>query len=160
MKSLMLTAVAVLLTPAAAFAQAEAAPQAAQPESLAAQEPQGYAYNPDGRRDPFVSLQNRGRAVPETVASPIARPAGLAGLATSEVSLRGIVQGRNGPVGILQGADTETYIVHPGGKLFDGTIRAITTDTMVILQQVDDPSALEKQREVRKTLRPHTPEAK
>jgi hypothetical protein len=107
-----------------------------------------------------VSLHGRGRAVPETVASPIARPPGLAGLATSEVSLRGIVQGRTGTVGILQGAVTKTYIVHPGGKLFDGTVRAITTDAMVILQQVDDTASLEKQREVRKTLRPHTPEAK
>ena len=153
MKRTITTLVVLLLAPTAALAQAEAAPQPAVAASLTAQEPQGYTYNPDGRRDPFVSLQGRGRAVPETVAAPIARPPGLAGLATSEVSLRGIVQGRNGAVGILQGADTKTYIVHPGGKLFDGTIRAITTDTMVILQQVDDPSALEKQREVRKTLK-------
>jgi Tfp pilus assembly protein PilP len=159
----MLTLAAMLLVPATVLAQAEATPKPAESAALAAQEPQGYTYNPEGRRDPFVSLQNRGRSVPETVtaaASPIARPPGLAGLATSEVSLRGIVQGRSGAVGILQGADTKTYIVHPGGKLFDGTVRAITTDAMVILQQVDDASAQEKQREVRKTLRPHTPEAK
>jgi len=50
--------------------------------------------------------------------------------------------------------------VRPGGKLYDGTIRAITTDAMVILQQVDDSLSQEKQREVRKTIRTHTPEAK
>ena len=46
-----------------------------------------------------------------------------------------------------------------GDKLSDGTIRTITADSMVILQQVNDPLSLEKQREVRKVLR-QTEEAK
>ena len=64
-----------------------------------------------------------------------------------------------GFVGILQGADRKTYIVRAGDRLFDGTIRSITADAMVILQQVNDPLSLEKQREVRKVLR-QTEEAK
>ena len=46
-----------------------------------------------------------------------------------------------------------------GDKLLDGTIRTITQNAMVILQQVNDPLSLEKQREVRKVLR-QTDEAK
>jgi hypothetical protein len=46
-----------------------------------------------------------------------------------------------------------------GDKLLDGSIRSITADAMVILQQVNDPLTLEKQREVRKLLR-QTEEAK
>jgi hypothetical protein len=56
-------------------------------------------------------------------------------------------------VAILQGADSKTYIVRPGERLADGTIRSITSDALVILQQVNDPLSLEKQREVRKVLR-------
>jgi hypothetical protein len=35
----------------------------------------------------------------------------------------------------------------------DGTVRTITPEAVVILQQVRDPLSLDKQREVRKTLR-------
>ena len=62
-------------------------------------------------------------------------------------------------VGILQGVDSKNYIVRVGDQLSDGTIRSITKDSMVILQQVNDPLSLEKQREVRKLLR-QTEEAK
>ena len=55
-------------------------------------EPQGFTYNPDGRRDPFVSLLRRG--ADSAAAAAIARPAGLAGLGTAEVSLRGTITSR------------------------------------------------------------------
>jgi Tfp pilus assembly protein PilP len=85
--------------------------------------------------------------------------AGLAGLGTAEVSLRGTLQSRGDYVGILQGVDSKTYIVRAGDKLADGTIRSISADAMVIQQQVNDPLSLEKQRDVRKMLR-QTEEAK
>jgi len=113
-------------------------------------EPPGFAYNPDGRRDPFVSLLRRGT---DARGMSAARPAGLAGLAVGEVTLRGTVRSREGFVAILQGADQKAYIVRPGDKLFDGTVRAVTQNDVVILQQVNDPLSLEKQREVRKVLR-------
>ena len=88
-----------------------------------------------------------------------AKMAGLGGLGTSEVSLRGVLTSEGAFVGILQGADSKNYIVRVGDRLSDGTIRSITRDSMVILQQVNDPLSLEKQREVRKLLR-QTEEAK
>jgi Tfp pilus assembly protein PilP len=120
-------------------------------------EPKGYTYNPEGRRDPFVSLVRRGAASPGS--APATRPAGLAGLSASEVSLRGTVKGRDGFVAMLQGADKKTYLARPGDKLLDGTIRSITADTLIIVQSVNDPLSLEKEREVRKVLR-QTEEAK
>lgn len=152
--------IACLLLATAAGAQSAAvpAPATAVPAVPSPEEPRGYSYDPEGRRDPFVSLIGRGEDQP--VSTPSARPPGLAGLSTSEVSLRGTMQSRGGYVGIVQGADTKTYIVRPGGKLLDGTIRAITADAMVILQAVDDPLSLEKEREVRKALRQQMEEAK
>ena len=121
-------------------------------QALPPLEPPGFTYNPEGRRDPFVSLVRRG-----TTTAPRrrggSRPAGLAGLETAEVTLRGTVRSREGFVAILQGADQKTYIVRAGDKLLDGTVRTISQNDMVILQQVNDPLSLEKQREVRKVLR-------
>jgi type IV pilus assembly protein PilP len=152
--------------PASVPAPAANAPAAAAPATTAPAtapgaspvEPQGYTYDPQGRRDPFVSMLRRGSEVPHT-GGPGDRPSGLAGLETSEVTLKGTIASQGSYVGILQGVDQKTYIVKAGDRLRDGTIRAITPDSMVITQQVTDPLALEKQREVRKLLR-QTEEAK
>ena len=143
--------------PAAPAAPAAGTPQAPAAEAQGDDKPaaQGYTYNPDGRRDPFVSLLRRGLDSRNT--GP--KMAGLGGLGTSEVSLRGVLTSDGDFVGILQGVDAKNYIVRVGDKLSDGTIRSISKDSMVILQQINDPLSLEKQREVRKLLR-QTEEAK
>jgi Tfp pilus assembly protein PilP len=115
-------------------------------------DPPGFTYNPEGRRDPFVSLLRSGGSVAGGGGTGT-RPTGLPGLAVAEVTLRGTLRGREGFVGILQGADQKTYIVRAGDRLFDGTVRTVTQNDMVIVQQVNDPLSLEKQREVRKVLR-------
>jgi len=150
----------VLLTATLASAQAPSAsaPQGAPP--AAAAEPQGpsaavespaYTYEAQGRRDPFVSLMRRGAdARRSTVGAPAA---GVAGLEASDMVLKGTMQSRTGYVALVEATDKKTYIVKAGDKLADGTVRTITADTMVILQQVNDPLSLEKQREVRKMLR-------
>jgi Tfp pilus assembly protein PilP len=146
------TAPAAAPTPAAAPAPAPA--NAASPATAAAApplEPQGYTYDPQGRRDPFISLLRRGSDMQRSSGS--SRPSGLAGLETSEVTLKGTIATQGSYVGILQGADSKTYIVRAGDKLLDGTIRVINPESMVITQQVTDPLSLEKQREVRKLLR-------
>jgi Tfp pilus assembly protein PilP len=145
---------ATATTPSAPGAPAATAPESAN----SAVEPQGYTYDPQGRRDPFVSLLRRGSDVTRTPAGT-SRPNGLAGLETSEVTLKGTLASQGTYVGILQGSDQKTYIVKAGDKLFDGTIKVIAPDSIVIAQQVTDPLSLEKQREVRKLLR-QTEEAK
>lgn len=161
-RTIALTLTTVLLMASASLAQTPQAESSAPAEPAAvatpktdAVEPRGYTYTPDGRRDPFVSLLRRGGETPQTGA----RVSGLAGLGTAEVSLRGTLQSHGDYVGILQGVDSKTYIVHAGDKLADGTIRSISADAMVIQQQVNDPLSIEKQREVRKLLR-QTEEAK
>lgn len=148
-------AVALLLLPVLAWAQAPAtapvAPPAPRTAAPAPTPPQGFDYDAEGRRDPFVSLVRRGVDPAGSAASR--RSAGLAGLGTAEVTLRGTLQSRDGYVGILQGSDSRTYIVRVGDRLADGTVRSITASALVILQQVNDPLSLEKQREVRKTIR-------
>jgi type IV pilus assembly protein PilP len=159
MRRLVTIAIIGLALSAAVGAQVPQAPASAQPtpdkpsapQASSALEPQGYTYNPAGRRDPFVSLLRRGAEVATSPTGP--RPPGIAGLAVAEVSLRGTVKGRDGFVAMLQGADNKTYLVRPGDKLLDGTVRSIAPDSMVLLQSVNDPLSLETQREVRKVLR-------
>lgn len=125
-----------------------------QPPGAAAPAPsaEAYSYNPEGRRDPFVSLLNRGEDF-RAAGAKTQRPEGLRGLLVSEVTLRGIVRSQGAFVAILQGPDNRTYIVRPNDRLFDGTVRSITADGVVFLQEVNDPLSLVKQREVRKLLR-------
>ena len=113
---------------------------------------QGYTYNAQGRRDPFLPLlKNSGKSTNTTTAA--GRAAGLAGLGVADVSLRGVLMSQGGYVGMLQGTDDKTYIVRTGDKLADGTIRAITGQMMLIHQEIKDPLSRQKEREVRKMLR-------
>jgi Tfp pilus assembly protein PilP len=103
----------------------------------------------DGRRDPFLSLVGSG-----SDARTAARKAeGAAGLTVAEVSVRGVMQSRGALIAMIHGADNKTYIVHQGDKLADGTIKTITTQGLIVVQEVSDPLSLVKQREVRKLLR-------
>jgi hypothetical protein len=108
----------------------------------------GYSYRAEGRRDPFVSLLNRG------IEPGQRRAEGVAGMLAGDVVLRGILQNRGTYLAIVQGPDGKRqYIVHPNDRFADGVVKAITADSMLILQDVNDPLSLTKQREIRKTLR-------
>lgn len=144
---------AVTTTPAAPTSASPAEPRTVLPPL----EPQGYTYDPGGRRDPFVSLMRRGADARRDV--PGGRPSGLAGLAASDLALKGIVTSGSSYVAVAQGADNKTYILHVGDRLLDGTVRAINADSIAILQKVNDPLSTQKEHEVRKVLR-QTEEAK
>lgn len=107
-----------------------------------------YTYDPAGRRDPFVSLLSRGLE-PATGK----KLTGLASLATAEVMVRGVMQSRNSYVALLSGPDGKTYSARVNDRLLDGVIRSVTPQGIVIMQEVNDPLSLVKQREVRKGLR-------
>jgi type IV pilus assembly protein PilP len=121
-----------------------AAPGAAAPAPVV--EP--FTYDPEGRRDPFVSLLSRGLE-PATGK----RLTGLSSLSTGEVMLRGVMQSRNSYVALISGPDGKTYPAHVNDRLLDGVIRSVTPQGIVIMQEVNDPLSLVKQREVRKGLR-------
>jgi type IV pilus assembly protein PilP len=142
-------ALAVLLGSIAAVAQAPPPKPQATP-APAAQPPQAesYTYNPEGRRDPFVNLVGTG-AEPRATR----KGEGVVNLTVSEISVSGIMQSRGGLVAMVQGPDKKTYIVHQGDHLADGTIKTITQQGLIIIQEVNDPLSLVKQREVRKLLR-------
>ena len=155
MKTIILTT--LCLASATAIAQGPQTPPAVQKpvapgESIEKSEPltaSGYSYKVEGRRDPFVSLVGRGS---DPKASAV-RAAGLPGMLINEVNLKGVMKERAGFIAMLQGPDKKTYIVRPGQRLLDGSVKSITADAVIFAQDVNDPLSLVKQREVRKALR-------
>ena len=138
--------------PAKAPAGQPPAPQAAPKPDLPSP-PANFEYAVEGRRDPFLSLVNRG-ADPRTGGTQqVKRAEGVPGLMTSEITVRGIVQTRGSFVAMVAGVDGKVYSVRAGDKLADGVVRQVTAQEVVILQEVNDPLSLDKQREVRKLLR-------
>ncbi len=121
---------------------AVAPPAASEPSAL-------YFYDSGGRRDPFVSLLARGADLPSTSE----RPEGLMGLSVNEVALRGVVLSVGTYLAVLEAPDNKTYIVRPGDRLFDGSVKEITAEFVVFLQEVSDPLSLVTEREIRKGLR-------
>lgn len=153
---------AVLLSGAATIAvgaQAPASPAtpksapAAAPESALPSPPSNFQYSPEGRRDPFLDLVNRGTDAVRAGVAASKRPDGVAGLETNALVVKGIVQSRGAWLAMVSGPDGKVFTVRAGDKLFDGVIRTITAQAVVIFQEVNDPLSLEKQREVRKFLR-------
>jgi Tfp pilus assembly protein PilP len=134
-------------TPAGAAASAPANPAEAPPAP-----PPNFSYTVDGRRDPFLSLVNRGttgrNAQPGTV-----RAEGLGGISVEEVAIRGIFQTRGQWVAMIAAPSGRTYSIRAGDRLLDGTVKAIAPREVVLMQDVTDPLSLQKQREVRKSLR-------
>ncbi|HJZ70676.1 MAG TPA: hypothetical protein VKE51_02995 [Vicinamibacterales bacterium] len=138
--------------PAATSGESKPSAPAATPQAPAAPAPpapEAYSYRADGRRDPFQSLTANGALA----AATSHKGEGPAGLAVNDISVRGVMQSRGAHVAMIMGPDNKTYIVHQGDKLLDGTIRTITAQGLVVVQEVNDPLSLVKQREVRKLLR-------
>jgi Tfp pilus assembly protein PilP len=134
--------------PAAAPPATTTVPKPAAVGAPAAPDAVPYTYDPDGRRDPFVSLLSRGAE-----AAVGMKVAGLSGMATADLMVRGVMQSRGAYVAIVAGPDGKTYRAHVNDRLLDGVIRSVTPQGIVIMQEVNDPLSLVKQREVRKGLR-------
>jgi Tfp pilus assembly protein PilP len=139
-------------TPAPAGKGAAAAPAAPPSGPPPPTPPADYAYSPESRRDPFVSLVNRGSDGRSSGKSST-RPEGIAGIGVEEVVVRGIIQSRKGWIAMIASPAGRTYTIRAGDRLMDGNVRTINNQAVVLMQEVNDPLSLEKQREVRKFLR-------
>jgi hypothetical protein len=147
---LALAAIAAGQTPPAQPPAAAGAPAQAGAAPVEAPKPDaGWSYDPEGRRDPFLSLLGRGND-PKATSS---RPPGVAGLLIADITVRGILRDRSGFIAMIQSPDSKTYIVRPGDRLFDGSVKAIVQDKVVFSQDVTDPLSLVKQREILKPVR-------
>ena len=108
-----------------------------------------YHYDPQGRRDPFRSLVGPAPKIQQGV-----RPPGPAGFLIDEMKLQGVIKTKQGPVGMINGPDNKGYLVHVGDKVLDGEVIRVTPSSVVFRQEVNDPTRIERYREVVKDLSP------
>jgi len=160
MRRHLVTLAIIFSVPASVLAQGPAPATAAKPAAAAKAEAPAhpavpadvtYTYEPAGRRDPFKDLMGGGGSEPQLTSQKTAE--GPAGYPVADLSVRGVMQGRDGFIAMVQAPDKKTYLVHQGDKFLDGVIKAITAQGLVVVQDVHDPLSLVKQREVRKPLR-------
>lgn len=108
-----------------------------------------YRYDPQGRRDPFRSLIG-----PAPTLEKGDRPEGPAGFLIDEMKLQGIIKTRQGLTAMVNGPDNKGYRLQVGMKVFDGEVIRITESSLVFRQEVNDPTRIERFREVVKDLAP------
>ena len=108
-----------------------------------------YRYDPQGRRDPFRSLIG-----PTPKLEPGQRPAGVPGFLIDEMKLQGVFKTRAGLTAMINGPDNKGYLIKVGDKVLDGEVIRITPTSVVFRQEVNDPTRIERFREVVKDLSP------
>lgn len=108
-----------------------------------------YRYDPQGRRDPFRSLIG---PAPKTDLGT--RPIGVPGFLIDELRLQGVIQTPHGLAAMMAGPDNNGYLIRVGQKTFDGEAIRITRNSVVFRQEVNDPTRIERYREVVKELNP------
>jgi type IV pilus assembly protein PilP len=95
-----------------------------------------YAYEPRGRRDPFVSLTDVMKAKPtkKKGSSPIE------GFDVEEIKLIAIAWDSQQYFALVTLPDNKSYTIKRGMTLglYDGKVREITRDTVIITEQVKD----------------------
>ena len=152
---------ALLLAAAAARAQQPAAPATApapeagaketlqqQVEKETSPQPGQYAYQPGGRRDPFISLLiNVGPSEGTRT-----RPPGMQGFLIQEMALKGIVRDQSGYIAMLLGTDGKSYFPRLGQRFYDGVLTSMDAATVTFRQEVTDPLSPVKTRDVKKSL--------
>jgi len=111
-----------------------------------------YHYDPQGRRDPFQSLIG-----PAPKLAPGQRPPGPPGFLIDEIKLQGVIKTRaQGLLAMVNGPDNKGYLIHVGDKVLDGEVIRITPSSVVFRQEVNDPTRIERFREVVKELVPES----
>lgn len=110
-----------------------------------------FSYNPEGRRDPFVS------AVEEFwYKKKGPRPKGIAGMLISEIDLVGITKDPSGNIAFFSGSDNKGYFLRVGDEVYNGKLLKIDAKSGAVTfrQQMDDPRLIKPHRDVIKRLRP------
>jgi type IV pilus assembly protein PilP len=111
--------------------------------------PDAYHYDPQGRRDPFQSLIG---PAPRRTSGQVPGPPGFL---IDEMKLQGIVKTRQqGLVAMVNGPDNKGYLLKVGDKVLDGEVVRITATSVVFRQEVNDPTRIERFREVVKDISP------
>lgn len=130
---------------AAAAVVAEESVETAPDEQEQATGDEHFSYDPEGRRDPFLSLFDRVEVDSRT------HIPGVRGMMASELDLQGVVQDPDGSgVGMVIGNDNKGYFLRVGDEIYKATVIAVDTrkSSITFRQEVDDPRLIKPFRDV------------
>ena len=114
----------------------------------------GARFEPVARPDPFLNpLLQRKKVDPDEEAPKGTPPAGIAGMNTSEVLLLGISMSPDGKTAAFQGTDKRVYFLHEGNHVFDGFLKAINADSVLMVRETKLRSGKVLTQEITKRLR-------
>lgn len=124
--------------------------QSAQANEEAAATGVGLTYDPEGRRDPFISpsemmqYQDIGQCEGEGVACWL----------ISEINVVGVLARRSGTVALVVGPDGYGATLQAGDNVYDGEVLRVdaSNGTVVFRQRVNDPTRIKPYRDIEKTL--------
>ena len=163
---LLLAAALILACTAAAGAQtaktatassaAKPAPTAHKPGSTPEAPSASVAkYDSRSRRDPFLNpiLVRKKESPPdEEIGSGQSAP-GIAGMSVTQVALLGVSTRQGGRTAVFQGTDKRAYFLQEGDRFYDGYLKSIADDSVVLVRQRHYRSGKVVTDEITKRLR-------
>lgn len=108
-------------------------------------------YDDGHRRDPFASLIATRRTASPSTGDPNRPRTGLASLALSDVTVRGIVRSDKAMFAILEAPNKQSFVARVRDHLMDATVQSIDAGGVVFTEQNE---GLGPVNQVRKALRP------
>jgi len=110
----------------------------------------GLSYDPEDRRDPFVSPAEAAKE-PD---GGSCEGEGMECWLISEVTLNGLLARRTSAIALVGGPEGYGATLRTGDKLYDGEVLSIdpSTGTVVFRQKVNDPTRIKPYRDIEKKL--------
>jgi hypothetical protein len=144
-----------MLTVPALLAQAPKPAAEAQKKAEAPALYSSATYEPDGRRDPFLNptLSTRKDDNADEEEPKGTPPPGISGMLITQVKLLGTSFGEDGPVAVFQGPDKRAYFLQERDRLFDGFVKQVGSDFVLLVREARLRSGKVVTEEVTKQLR-------
>ena len=118
-------------------------------------QPGGVRYSSGGRRDPFLSPvpPKRKDENPDEELPRGQQPPGIGGMFMAQVKLLGVARNEGPPTAVFQGTDGRAYFMLEKDKLFDGYVKKIEPDSVILIRETKLRSGKIITQEVTKRLR-------
>ncbi len=115
----------------------------------------GIRYMPDNRRDPFLNPpQLRKQLITnDKKISPGLLPLGIEGTPIAKLRFEGISFRNDRRLAIVRSADNHAYFLEEGDRLFDGYLKIIQTDSIVLVRETKLSSGKILTQDVTRRLR-------